>query len=113
MLEHGGYCGIDCAKCPAYIATKKNDTAAYAKIATEWSKAFGVDIPAEAIPCDGCYGSDKGKPGCHTGDCDIRACAVTKNGKTCADCGDYVCEKLDAFFKMAPDAKASLDALRE
>lgn len=30
----------------------------------------------------------------------------------CAHCPDYVCDKLEGFFKMAPDNRTRLDAIR-
>ena len=39
-----GYCGLDCEKCDAYIATKNNDNELRAKTAEEWSKLNGVPI---------------------------------------------------------------------
>ena len=48
------YCGLDCEKCEAYIATKNNDNALREKVAKEWSELNGVDITPEMINCDGC-----------------------------------------------------------
>ncbi|MGE5629940.1 MAG: hypothetical protein ACM3TR_02450 [Caulobacteraceae bacterium] len=33
-------------------------------------------------------------------------------GLDCSKCGDYSCDRLNDFFKAAPDAKANLDNLR-
>ena len=42
------YCGIDCVKCPIYIATKNNDEDLRKKTAEEW----GMDV--EKLYCDMC-----------------------------------------------------------
>jgi len=31
----------------------------------------------------------------------------------CAHCDDYACEKLAGFFAFAPEAKATLDGIRQ
>jgi len=33
-------------------------------------------------------------------------------GLICSECDDYACEKLEAFFRMVPDAKKQLDGIR-
>jgi len=30
----------------------------------------------------------------------------------CAHCDDYACDKLEAFFGMAPNARTTLDGIR-
>ena len=105
------YCGLDCAKCGAFIATAQDDDAMRAKVADEWSKAYGVQIPPETINCTGCL-SDGVKFNYCENVCEIRKCGDGRKVGTCADCADYACEKLNEFFKMAPAAKESLDSLK-
>jgi len=106
------YCGLDCEKCGAFIATATNDDALRAKTSAEWSKAFKVDIPPEAINCTGCPSEGVKFHYCENM-CEIRKCARGRNFTTCAPCPDYGCEKLKAFQDMAPEAKAALDAMRQ
>ena len=47
------YCGLDCAECPAYIATRAGDEARLAETATEWS-SDDYPVSAAEVPCDGC-----------------------------------------------------------
>ena len=104
-----GMCGIDCAKCPAYEATQKDDDALREKTAAEWSKMFHADIKPENINCDGCTSGSK-----HFGYCDscqIRICGTGKDLNTCAECSDYSCSILTEFHAMVPEAKAALDAM--
>ena len=105
------YCGLDCSKCGAFLATAANDDALRAKTSEEWSKAFGAEIPPESINCTGCS-SDGVKFDYCANTCEIRKCASTNKVTTCADCADYACGDLTEFFKMAPAAKETLDALR-
>jgi len=105
------YCGLDCSKCGAFLATQANDDALRAKTSEEWSKAFGADIDPKDINCTGCT-SDGLKFHYCANICEIRKCAHGRKVGTCAECGDYACAKLDEFFKMAPNAKETLDSLR-
>jgi hypothetical protein len=106
------YCGLDCEKCGAFMATATNDDALRAKTSEEWSKTFKVDIPPESINCTGCA-SDGVKFHYCANMCEIRKCAVGRKVSTCAACPDYGCDKLKAFQEMAPEAKASLEAIRQ
>ena len=104
-------CGLDCNECGAFLATKENDDKKRAKVAQEWSKLFKVEIKPEDINCDGCQ-SDGGRLFNYCNVCEIRKCGKQKAVLNCAYCGDYVCEKLEGFFKMVPDARKHLDGIR-
>jgi hypothetical protein len=105
------YCGLGCTECPAYLATQANDPVAAQKIAAEWSKAYSADVKVENVWCDGCLVD--GKKCAHCGECEIRACAQNLGVENCARCGKYPCAPLEGFFKMAPMARQSLEALRK
>ena len=105
------FCGLVCTECPAYLATQRDDDALRAKTAAEWSTMFGASIPPEAIHCDGCHAVG-GRLFRHCTVCEVRLCGLQRKVLTCAHCDDYGCERITAFFKMAPEAKASLDAIR-
>ena len=105
------YCGLVCTDCPVYRATQQNDDALRAKTAAAWSQMFGADIKPEAIYCDGCL-SEGGRLFHHCHVCDVRRCGREHAVLNCAHCDDYGCERITAFFKMAPEAKSSLDAIR-
>jgi hypothetical protein len=107
------YCGLDCAQCPAYIATQANDQAALEKVAADWREQFNSpDITVEAVICDGCLGTNGGRLGGYCSMCEVRACATEKAVTNCAHCADYACEKLENFFGMAPQARTTLDEIR-
>jgi len=105
-------CGLVCSECPAYIAEKKNDAELRKKTAAEWSKMYGHSLKPEDIACVGCI-VPKGKHIGHWSECEIRACGVKKGAKNCGKCPDYACGTITAFIKMAPQAKAVLDAERK
>jgi hypothetical protein len=105
-------CGLDCAKCDAYIATQANDLLALEGIAARWSKEYNASgLTAENIQCDGCMLAGR-KIG-HCAECKIRLCALKRGLPNCAACPDYACEQLTGFLQAVPQAKANLEALRK
>lgn len=105
-------CGLDCAKCNAYLAWKNNDDALRAKTAAEWSKMYNFDCRPEMVNCSGCLEASGPKIG-HCAECGIRACVQSKKYATCASCADMAkCKDIQEFFKNAPEAKKNLEALR-
>lgn len=106
------YCGIDCSKCDAYIATQKNDDTLRAETAKKWSEAFKIEMKPESINCDGCPSNSK-RLISHCAVCEIRKCAREKKVKTCASCPEYSCEKLDKFLSQNSEARKTLESLRK
>jgi hypothetical protein len=105
------YCGLVCSECPAYVATQANDQKALDKIAEQWRTEYNApNITIDAVICDGCL--DGGRKCGHCFECEIRACGMKKGVANCASCADYACAQLEAFFKMAPQARKVLDSLR-
>ncbi len=105
-------CGLDCAKCDAYIATQANDQAALEKLVEKWRVEYNApNIALENVLCDGCMGG--GRTIGYCAECKIRLCAVERKLENCAACPDYGCEKLAAFWQNAPQAKANLEAIRQ
>ena len=88
------YCGLDCEKCEAYIATKNNDDVLRRRVAALWSKLNHVEITPEMINCEGCRYPGKKTMFCE-GLCEIRKCAMKNNFETCGNC-----EKLDHCDKV-------------
>jgi hypothetical protein len=112
MPEMIAYCGLDCAACNAYIATRDNDDALRAKTAAEWSKMFGHEFKPEEIHCTGCTTDGRHVGFCDTM-CEVRKCAHPRKVSTCAACPDYACATLTAHFQHMPaEAKARLEAIR-
>lgn len=111
MNEMIAYCGLDCHKCGAFLATRDNDDEKRKKVAEFWSKEFGKEIKPQDINCDGCL-TENGNLFGYCKVCEIRKCAKEKAVENCAYCNDYLCDKLKAFYKMAPEAKIRLDEIR-
>jgi len=107
------FCGLDCAKCEAYLATQANDQAAQERVLAKWRQEFNApNMTLADVTCDGCLAFD-GRLGGYCGQCPIRACGVERMVANCAYCADYVgCEKLAGFFVQAPAAKTTLDEIR-
>ena len=103
-------CGLVCTDCGAFKATKANDTDAALRVAAEWSQQFHVDVKLHHVWCEGC--TRPGRKCAHCGECEIRACGLQRGFSTCADCGDFPCERLQGFFAMVPPARETLQALR-
>jgi len=106
------FCGIDCASCKAFIATRENDDVKRREIAAEWSKAFGLEIKPEEVNCDGCL-TKKGRHINYCNVCEIRQCGMKKAIENCAYCTDYACEKLQKFHEQAPEPKNRLEEIRK
>lgn len=105
------YCGLICSECPAYIARKENSDELRKKTAAEWSKQFGHEITPEQVDCDGCLSSGVLLDYCNI--CEIRKCGIEKKVENCAFCDDYICERLETWFKNVPDAKKHLEEIRK
>lgn len=102
------YCGLDCGKCDAYLATIHNDQTLREKAAKLWSELNQTPIIPEDIHCEGCRGSGAKTVFCqHI--CAIRRCALGKGIPTCGQCpGFKVCPTLGAITANNPDALKNL-----
>jgi hypothetical protein len=105
-------CGLQCASCPAYVATQTGDPAQVEGVAQSWARTWGVPVQPEHVWCDGCQGSSKRK-WIGTWKCQVRACALERKVPTCAHCPDYVCETLEKFFSNVPRTRKILQKLRD
>jgi len=105
------FCGIVCSECPGFIATQKDSDEERKKVAEMWSKMFDTIIKPEEVNCDGCTVGKRLINYCRT--CEIRNCAIEKGVVNCAYCDEYICEKLSRWFKIAPNAKLTLEKIRK
>jgi hypothetical protein len=110
MSEIVAYCGLDCSKCDAYIATQTYDFERKKRIAERWTKGLKVEFKPEDTNCLGCM-SDKVSGWC-TRICRIRPCAEVRKVKTCAHCGEYPCANLKEFQSSEPEATRNLEKIR-
>ena len=104
------YCGLDCSKCNAYLATLENSDSKRQETAEQWSQMYRHNIKAEQINCDGCKSS--GAKFFHCNNCEIRQCCTSKDVENCAACESYICDILAGFIKLAPEAGVALEKLR-
>ena len=108
MKELIGYCGIDCKKCDAYIATINDDRALREETAKKWSKLNNTTILSKQINCEGCRINWKKTIFCERL-CGIRQCAIKKDVTTCGDCSKLEnCPIVWMIHKNNPEALNNL-----
>ena len=105
------YCGTDCTKCEGFLATKENNDEKRKEVAENWSVKYNADIKPKQINCHGCK-SDGLKFFFTESICEIRKCNIEMGTSNCAECANYICEKLEGFIKLAPPVGEALKALR-
>jgi hypothetical protein len=104
------YCGLNCSKCDAYLATQQDSDSKRDETAQKWSRLYRAEIKPEQINCDGC--KSDGQKFLHCNMCEIRRCSISKRVDNCAVCEDYICDTLSGFIKLAPEAGKALEKLR-
>jgi Protein of unknown function (DUF3795) len=109
-FEMIAYCGLDCSRCPSYLATQNDDDAARAETAALYTKKFGLVLQPEDINCDGCRRGGRKLDYCQV--CEIRQCCLAKGLEHCVVCDQQPCEKLIKFHKFSAEAKAAFEALK-
>ena len=111
MNQYIAYCGLNCEKCEARLATIHNDNTLRAKVAKLWSELNGVEITPDMINCDGCRIDGIKTPYCDTL-CPIRQCARGKKMGTCGDCEEVqTCEKAGMILSNTEEARRNLGIL--
>ena len=105
MKNFIAYCGLDCEKCEARLATINNDNELRKKVAEKWSKLNNITITPEMINCEGCRTDGKKTVFCDKL-CAIRQCAINKKHETCGDCN-----KMKSCKKVAMVISNNVEAL--
>ena len=77
MKDMTGYCGLDCKKCNAYIATVNDDQDLREETAKQWADLNSAPILPEHINCEGCRVRGVKTVFCENL-CEIRKCALKK-----------------------------------
>ena len=103
------YCGLDCEKCDAYLATIHDDQALREKTAKLWSELNNVPILPEHINCQGCRVDGVKTVYCESL-CEIRRCAMQKGAQTCGDCEEL--EKCPTVGMILADNPGALKNLK-
>ncbi len=104
------YCGLECSKCPAYLATQADDDKLRADCARLWSEWAKITINPEQINCDGCKAEGRLFFFCNA--CSIKKCAVNRGIELCGTCTDYVCEKLEKLAALDPNIRKMIESHR-
>ncbi|WP_457558740.1 DUF3795 domain-containing protein [Candidatus Harpocratesius sp.] len=102
------YCGLDCTKCPAYIATIENNMDQLIELSKKWSSPEMQFSPGD-MKCKGCTQSVQLFSWCSN--CEIRNCAMSRNIENCGYCGEYPCDKLTPSHENNPEARKTLDRI--
>ena len=109
MKNFIAYCGLDCEKCEARLATINNDNELRIEVADKWSKLNNITITPEMINCEGCRIDGKKTVFCDKL-CEIRQCALNKKYKTCGDCNEMKsCKKVAMVIGNNKDALKNLE----
>lgn len=108
MKDMIGYCGLDCEKCDAHIATINDDQYLREKTAELWAKLNNAPILPEHINCNGCRVDGVKTVFCESL-CEIRKCALKRGVSTCGGCPDLnACPTIGAFISINPSAMENL-----
>ena len=108
MKDYIAFCGLDCERCEARLATVNDDDALREPVAKLWSELNGVEITPEMINCAGCRIDGVKTPFCDSL-CEIRQCALAKHMETCGSCGEMDrCEKLAMIIGNNAEARGNL-----
>ena len=110
---HRGTCGIDCAKCPSYIAYHTDDNSIREKLVAKLSTAE-YKMNVEDFNCAGCKATD-GVLFKFCSDCEIRTCGIEKDVLDCSYCSEFPCSKIDDMTEKLGSDRAlnNLKALKK
>ena len=102
------YCGLDCEKCEARIATVTNNDELRKKVAENWSELNRVEITPDMINCEGCKIDGVKTPFCDKL-CPIRQCALSEKVDSCGTCNGFNdCKKIKMIIDNNKEALARL-----
>lgn len=108
MRDMIGYCGLDCEKCDAYLATANDDQALREKTAKLWAELNQAPILPEHINCQGCRVEGIKTVFCDSL-CKIRQCARKKGVTTCGGCPELEsCQIVGAVISNNPETLMNL-----
>lgn len=108
MNKYIAYCGLDCEKCEARIATINNDDNLKKKVAEKWGKLNNILMTKEMINCEGCKVNGVKTIFCD-GLCEIRKCSISNQYDLCRDCNKKNnCNKLSMIIDYDDNAKKQI-----
>jgi len=102
-------CGLDCAKCPIFIAA--NDSKAAEQLAVQWRADGTTEAKPGWFRCQGCR-TDRSV--CWSEDCKIYKCCVEdKSMDSCNLCKQFPCQILEEWAEHGDHHRQALDYLKE
>ena len=108
MKQMIGYCGLNCERCDAYLATVRDDWQLREKTAKLWAELNHAPILPEHINCLGCRMDGVKTVFCESM-CGIRQCARKKGVATCGDCPELeACSIVGTILANDPFARKNL-----
>lgn len=105
-------CGYRCDLCLAYKPNIAQNPSNQQKLSDGWHKYFGFRIPAPEICCDGCMAEDNPQrvaPQLIDQSCPVRPCVIEKGLDNCAQCEQYICEKLTERLVVYKEVQNRVD----
>jgi hypothetical protein len=100
-------CGYRCDLCLAYKPNVTQNPSNQTKLSDGWFNYYGFRLPASEISCDGCMADN---PKLIDQSCPVRPCAIEKGLDNCAQCEQYVCEKLKERLVVFEQVKQRIGA---
>ena len=100
-------CGYRCDLCLAYKPNVEKNPTNQQKLSDGWFKYFGFRLPASEICCDGCMSDN---PKLIDQSCPVRPCVIARGLDNCAQCEQYVCEKLTQRLFVFGEVKRRVGA---
>jgi len=88
-------CGMRCDLCLAFHPNVEAHPENKKIISDGWHTYFGFRIPPEKTLCDGCYSG--GGP-TKDDECPVHPCVSSRGLRNCAECDEYICEKLNQIL---------------
>ena len=99
-------CGFHCSRCPAYTGNIRSE-ADRQRVHDTWKKIYGLEVPVEAIRCDGCLKPDEENPFRIGGDCPIRRCVQERSLPHCGGCKEFACVFMEKHLGSVESADKS------
>ena len=99
-------CGYRCDLCLAYKPNVTREPANRQKLSDGWFKYFGFRLPPEAIYCEGCMAEN---PELIDRSCPVRPCVMERGLDNCAQCEEYICDRLGERLVIYEDLKQKFE----
>jgi hypothetical protein len=95
-------CGYRCDLCLAYRPNVEQNPDNQQKLSEGWFKYFGFRLEPESILCDGCRAHN---PRLIDNGCPVRPCVIARGLENCAQCAEYICDKLTQRLVVFEDLR--------